>query len=86
LLADATLTGGGGLSVDGIIDESIGTELDMRSRRVRFVAPLGTDADLLDEGSAVTVTKNAAATNYIVAVGPTFGGGQVWLDLRKATL
>jgi hypothetical protein len=86
LLADATLTGGGGLSVDGILDESVGLELDMRARRVRFVAPGGTAADALAEGASVTVTKNAVAASYVLAVKPLLGGGQCALDLRKATL
>lgn len=86
LLADATLTGSGGLSVDGILDEAVGVELDMRARRVRFVAPEGTDADDLDEGDAVTVTKNAVAENYLVALAPQIAGGQCSIDLRKAAL
>jgi hypothetical protein len=86
LLADATLTGGGGLSVDGIFDESHSNELDMRARRVRFVAPEGTAADDLVEGAAVTVTKNAAATNYLVAIDPIVSGGQCEIELRKASI
>jgi len=86
LLADATLTGGGGLSVDGIFDESRATELDMRARRLRFVAPEGSDADDLEEGDAVTVTKNAVAVNYLVAVDPIVSGGQCEIELRKVSL
>lgn len=86
LLADATLTGGGGLSVDGILDESRINELDMRARRVQFIAPEGTDADDLDEDDAVTVTKNAVATNYLLAIPPVIAGGQTTIDLRKAAL
>jgi hypothetical protein len=84
MLADATLTGGGGLSVDGILDESRTTELDMRARRVQFIAPDGTDADALDEGDAVTVTKLAVATNYLVAMPPVIAGGQTVIDLKRA--
>jgi hypothetical protein len=83
MLADATLTAGA-LSVDGILDESIGTELDMRARRVRFIAPEGTDADDLEEDDAVTVTKNAVAANFLVAVAPVLGGGQCAIDLKRA--
>jgi hypothetical protein len=86
LLADANLTGGGGLSVDGILDEAVGVELDMRARRVRFVAPSGTAADSLAEGASVTVTKSAVATSYLVAIKPQLGGGQCAIDLRKATI
>lgn len=82
-LADATLTAGA-LSVDGILDESRVTELDMRARRVQFIAPSGTDADDFVEGDAVTVTKNAVAVDYLVAVDPVIGGGQCAIDLRKA--
>jgi hypothetical protein len=85
LLADATLTGGGGLSVDGIFDESRATELDMRARRVQFIAPEGTAADDLDEDDAVTVTKSAVATNYLVAMPPVVAGGQTVIDLKRAT-
>jgi hypothetical protein len=84
LLADATLTAGA-LSVDGILDEAVGVEMDMRARRVRFIAPDGTDADDLEEGAAVTVTKNAVATNYLVGVAPVLGGGQCAIDLKRAT-
>jgi len=83
LLADATLTAGA-LSVDGILDESRTTELDMRARRVQFIAPEGTDADDLDEGDAVTVTKLAVAMNYLVAMPPVIAGGQTVLDLKRA--
>jgi hypothetical protein len=83
-LADATLTAGA-LSVDGILDEAVGVELDMRSRRIRFVAPDGTAADdHLEEGDAVTVTKNAVAVNYVVGVAPVLGGGQCVIDLKLA--
>jgi hypothetical protein len=83
LLADATLTAGA-LSVDGIFDEAVGVEMDMRARRVRFVAPEGTDADDLEEGEAVTVTKNAVAENFLVAIAPQLGGGQCVIDLKRA--
>jgi hypothetical protein len=86
LLADATLTGGGGLSVDGWLDESRSNQQDMRARSVRFVAPEGTAADDLVEGDAVTVTKNAVATNYLVAIDPIVAAGQCEIDLRKASL
>ena len=85
MLADATLTAGA-LSVDGILDESRSDQLDMRARRVQFIAPAGTDADDLGEGDAVTVTKNAVATNYLLAVPPVVSGGQAVIDLRKAAL
>jgi hypothetical protein len=83
LLADATLSAGA-LSVDGIFDEAVGVEMDMRARRLRFVAPEGTDADDLEEGDAVTVTKNAVATNFLVAIAPQLGGGQCVIDLKRA--
>jgi hypothetical protein len=83
LLADATLSAGA-LSVDGILDEAVGVEHDMRASRVRFVAPAETDADDLEEGDAVTVTKNAVAVNYLVAVAPLVAGGQCAIDLQRA--
>jgi hypothetical protein len=85
LLADATLSAGA-LSVDGILDEAVGVELDMHARRVRFIAPAETEADDLEEGDAVTVTKNAVGVNYLVARAPILGGGQCAIDLRKAAL
>lgn len=86
LLADATLTAPSApsLSVDGILDEAIGTELDMRARRVRFIAPEGTAADDLEEGDAVAVTKNAVAENFLVAIAPIVAGGQCAVDLKRA--
>jgi hypothetical protein len=84
MLADATLTGSGGLSVDGIFDESRATELDMRARRLRFTAPSGTLADSLDEDDAVTVTKSAVATNYLVAMPAEVASGQTTIDLKRA--
>jgi peptidoglycan hydrolase-like protein with peptidoglycan-binding domain len=84
MLADATLTGSGGLSVDGIFDESRATELDMRARRLQFIGPSGTLADSLAEEAAVTVTKLAVATNYKVAMPAVVAGGQVVIDLKRA--
>jgi hypothetical protein len=83
MLADATLTAGA-LSVDGILDESRVTELDMRARRVQFIAAEGTDADDLEEDDAVTVTKSAVAVNYLVAMPPITAGGQTVIDLKRA--
>lgn len=84
MLADATLTGGGGLSVDGIFDESRGVEMDMRARRVQFITASGSAADSLAEEAAVTVTKSAVATNYKVALPPIVAGGQTVIDLKRA--
>jgi hypothetical protein len=83
MLADATLSAGA-LEVDGILDESRSTELDMRARRLQFIAPEGTDADDLDKDDAVTVTKNAVAVNYLVATPPITTGGQTVIDLKRA--
>jgi len=85
MLADATLTGGGGLSVDGILDDSRATELDMRARRLQFIGPSGTLADSLAEDAAVTVTKSAVASDYKVAMPPVVVAGQVVIDLKRAT-
>lgn len=83
LLADATLTSGVTV-VDGILDEARGVEVDMQARRLRFVAPSGTALDALAEEATVTVTKNAVATNYKLALPPLVASGQTVIDLKRA--
>lgn len=82
-LADATLTAGA-VSVDGILDESRNVELGMQATRKQFIAPSGTGADVLAEDAAVTVTKNAVAGSYKLALPPQISGGQTLLHLKDA--
>lgn len=67
-LADATLTVGAA-TVDGTLDVSVSEQFGLRGNRAQFVCltdDLG--SEVLAEGTAVSVTKNAVTTSYTVAL------------------
>lgn len=85
MLADATLSAGM-LAVDGILDEANVEQGGLMGRRVQFIcATEDLDGAVFDEDDTVTITKNAVATSYLVALAPSVEGGQTRIDLKRST-
>jgi len=85
MLADATLSAGD-LAVDGILDQANLEQGGLMGRRTQFVcASDDLEGTTFEEDDPVTITKNAVATDYLVAIAPSVEGGQTRIDLKRST-
>lgn len=82
MLADATLTVGDA-EVPGILDVATIEQGGLVGYRAQFIcATADLDGALFAEDDAVTITKNAVAASYLVALAPAVEGGQTRIDLK----